>query len=288
MKHILVPVDFSDTSAAALRFGTYLAEMMDLDLLVVHVFDANFSFTQVVSNGALLVKKENLEKKLNAFTQSHAYPVLAAFQGNLKTLPALKTEVLEGFPSRVIRALSEREETELVVMGGVGAGKRDTPAGIFGGIARQVGLHGGCPVILLPPGYGYPAVNCLAIAFGEAKDIEQMGDISRRIIKALRPEVRFVHVAGKDDEYEWKNDGKFLEMALGAGFPSYTFSYDVLPPGPIANGLLDYAREQGVGLLVLAHKKRSFWNTLFSTSRAKQIINHSEVPLLVVPLPQKS
>ena len=62
MKNILVPVDFSDTSATALRFGTYLAEVMDLDLRVVHVFDANFSFAQAISTGALLAETKSWKK----------------------------------------------------------------------------------------------------------------------------------------------------------------------------------------------------------------------------------
>ena len=144
MKKIIVPVDFSDTSGAALRFGTFLAEVMDLDLSVVHVFDANFSFAQAISTGAMLAEKERLEKLLSEFVERHVYPVLATFQGNMTTLPAINTEVYEGFPSGIIRTLSDRADTEMMVLGGVGAGQSSTPPGLFGGVAQSLALGGSC------------------------------------------------------------------------------------------------------------------------------------------------
>jgi nucleotide-binding universal stress UspA family protein len=284
MKKIIVPVDFSDTSSSALRFGAFLAEVMDLDLSVVHVFDANFSFAQAISTGAMLAEKQRLEKQLSEFVQRHVYPVLATFQGNLTTLPAISTEVYEGFPAGIIRTLSEREDTGMMVMGGIGAGLNSTAPGLFGGVARGLALGGSCPVILIPPDYGYPEVNSLSIAFGDAEDIQQMGDILRRLIKVLRPEVSFVHVESTDSEKELMNDESFLEMALGEGFPSYTFGYHSLPPGPVVKRLLNFVNQKKVGMLVLGGKRRHFWQALFKGSSLKPLINRCEVPLLIIPL----
>lgn len=286
MKKIIIPVDFSDTSASALQFGTYLAEIMGLGLEVVHVFDANFSFAQAVSIGASLAEKERLEKLLTKFVESHAFPVLASFQGNIATIPAIHTEVFEGFPGSVIRSISEREDAELVIMGGSGAGQSTTPPGLFGGVARSVALNGKCPVILIPPGYGPPSIEniTLALAFGSPEDIRQMGGIIRRLIKVLRSQVNFVHVEGRDRSKEWMNDEAFLEMAMGPGFPSYTFSYDSLPNGPVVKRLLKYVDDKNIGMLVLGGKRRSFWKALFAGSSVKPIMNRSTVPLLIIPL----
>lgn len=284
MKKIIIPVDFSDTSASALRFGTYLAEVMGLDLEVVHVFDANFSLAQAVSTGALLAEKERLKKLLSTFVERHAFPILATFQGNLATIPAIHTEVLEGFPGSTLRSISKREDAELIIMGGVGAGQADTPTRLFGGAASTVALSGECPVILIPAGYGYPEVKSLAVAFGEAEDIRKMGGIVHRLIKVLRPQVNFVHVEGQDRKKESVNDEAFLEMAMGPGFPSYTFHHHVLPHGTVAKRLLQYAEEKKIGMLVLGGKRRSFWEGLFAASSLKPVVNSCTVPLLVIPL----
>ncbi len=283
MPKIIVPVDFSETAAAALRFGTYLAEVLQMDLEVVHVFDANFSFAQAVSTGAQQAEKERLATKLTDFTHAHAYPVLATFQGNLATLPAIKTIVLAGFPGPTIQLLSAAEDAFLVVMGGVGAGEETTPKTLFGGVARKVATGGGCPVILLPRGYGYPQIERLAIAFAEAAEIKKTSAFTRPLIKALHPEVHFLHVRHADLEEELKNEENFLDLATEPGFPSYTFQYQTLPPGRVTTQLLDYARDKDIGLLVIGGKRRDFWDQLFHQSHLKPLLRRAEVPLLVIP-----
>lgn len=283
MKKIIVPVDFSDTAAAALRFGTYLAEVMNMDLEVVHVFDANFSFAQAVSTGALRAEQERLTKQLEAFTRKHAYPVLATFQGNLDILPAVKTTVVEGYPGPTVQLLSAQDDVALMVMGGVGAGDEVNPKTLFGGVAQKVTNGGGCPVILLPRGYGYPKIERLALAFAEAEDIKDMSAITRPLIKALHPEVYFLHVRHPDLEVELENEETFLTLATAPGFPSYTYRYETLPSGQVTNQLLDYAKDKAIGLLVVGGKRRGFWNQLFHKSHLKPLVRKTAVPLLVVP-----
>ena len=126
-------------------------------------------------------------------------------------------------------------------------------------------------------------VERLAVAFGELTEIEQLEIITRKLIKVLRPEVHFVHVMdGK--ETNQKYTGGMVEKTFSPGFPTSRFFYDTLPPGPVARRLLDYARSEKIGLLVLGHQKRGYWESLFSNSRAKPIIRHCEVPLLVIPI----
>lgn len=283
MKNILVPVDFSDTSASALRFGTYLAEVLDLDLKVVHVYDASFSFAQVVSTGAMRAEHERLAKELKQFVQRNAFPVLATYQGNLEQLPAILTEVLEGYPVQVIRKLSEAEDTELVVMGGMGAGRQLNPSGLFGGVARGMGLHGGCPVILLPPDYGYPSITKVAVAFQDLNDARALESITTRICKVIRPELQFVHVGEDREDTGFSPDS--IKSVLHPDFFPHHFFLVTLPQGPVTRRLLDHAKTDKIGMLVIGHRERGVWEGLFSGSRAKPIIRRCEVPLLVVPLP---
>lgn len=283
MKNLLVPVDFSDTSATALRFGTYLAEVLDLDLRVIHVYDASFSFAQVVSRGAMQVEQERLADKLRHFVQRNAFPVLATYQGDLEQLPAIKTEVIEGYPIKIIRKLSEAEDTELVVMGGVGAGTQLNPPGLFGGVARGMGLHGGCPVILLPADHGYPSITKMAVAFQNLNDVRELESITTRLCKVIRPELQFVHVG--EDREDTGFSVASVKSALRPDFLPRHFFIVTLPQGPVTQRLLDHAETDKIGMLVIGHRERGAWEGLFSGSRAKPMMRHSTVPLMIVPLP---
>ena len=105
-----------------------------------------------------------------------------------------------------------------------------------------------------------------------------------RLLKALHPEVSFVHVESPEDTGNLTEDESFLAMALGPDYPDYAFSYSALPPGPVVKRLLEYVNQKGIGMLVLGGKRRSFWEGLFAGSSLRPLVNRCEVPVLVIPL----
>ncbi|CAH1000707.1 hypothetical protein LEM8419_01841 [Neolewinella maritima] len=283
MQRIIVPVDFSDTSAAAVRFGTYLAETMNLDLNIVHVFDTMLSTSQTISNRVRELEKERIGKQLTDFARRNVEPVLSTFQGRLDLLPNVKTAALEGAAAQTILWESTKEDVALIVMGGVGAGAGLHPPGIFGGVARTLALRSGCPLILIPKEYGYPQVERLAIAFDGVDDIRRMAAFSRRVIKALHPEVHFVHVREQDHLTEARRDDEFLDLACGANFPSYTYKFDALPHGKVTEELLAYTERERINLLVLGGERRSFFERLFEAGHLAPLVKRCTVPMLIIP-----
>ena len=283
MNRIIVPVDFSDTSAAAVRFGTYLAETMDLDLMVLHVFDLMLSSSQTISARARDREQQRLQQQLETFARRNVEPVLATFQGRLDLLPAVTTTTLEGKVARTLLDLSSQADTELIIMGGVGAGAGYHAPGLFGSVARRVALRSLSPVILIPKDYGYPQVARLALAFDGTDAIRHMSAFSRRIITALRPEVHFVHVRDHDGTVEARIEEEFVELACGPGFPSYTYKFDALPAGKVTEALLHYAQARGINLLVLGGQRRGFFERLFRPGHLRPLVNRCAVPLLVIP-----
>jgi nucleotide-binding universal stress UspA family protein len=158
------------------------------------------------------------------------------------------------------------------------------PPEIFGRVARGVALHGQCPVILIPKEYGYPTVEKLALAFKDVDDIRMIQGVVHRILSALRPEVKFIHVESPKDADSPITDEAFLEMALGPDYPDYSFDCSSIPAGPVVKRVLEYITQEQVGMLVLGGKRRSFWEGLFADSSLRPLVNHCEVPLLIIPL----
>ncbi len=283
MKKIIVPVDFSDTSAAAVRFGTYLAETMDMELTIIHVFDTLLSTSHTISKRARETERERLAEAVKTFAQRNVEPVLTTLQGRMDSPPAVHTAVLEGVAAQTILWQSAQEDVGLLVMGGVGAGAGLHPPGIFGGVARTVALQGGCPVVLIPKGYGYLRVERLSIAFDGVDDIRRMSPFTRRVIGALHPEVHFVHVREADERTEAQREEEFLELAVGPGFPSYTYRFDALPRGRVVEQLLEYTKAKNINLLVLGGERRAFLERLFTPGHLGPMVRRMEVPLLIIP-----
>lgn len=283
MKRIVIPVDFSETSALALKFGTSLAELMNYDLYIVHIADVVLSKTHSLTTPEQQLDERRLQDQLTEFTGPVVKEVIETNRGRTSFVPEVTMSVLSGMAASEILTLSQQENTALVVMGGVGAGAGIHLPGLYGSVANPVALRGGCPVILIPKGYGALTVGRVAVAFDDAEEVIRIGTFARGIIKALKPEVRYVHVEKADWRDEVENDDDFLDAIWGKGAPSYVYNFDVFPHGDVATQLSRYVEDKHIDLLILGGKRQGFWRRLFDKSQLKPIIQACPVPMLVIP-----
>ena len=284
MQTLLVPVDLSPTSGAALAVATYLASSLDLELQVVHVFDPLQDVAHTLFADERGDEKQRLQRALDDFYQKETEAVRAAFRGRRASLPVVRTEVLEGIPAATITGLSQREGLALVVMGGVGTSAGNRPPGIFGSVAKHVATQSSVPVILLPQTFRFSAIEQIAVAFEEPEELRLEAPFLRKLIGGLRCEVRYVHVRDADDKREQQREEDFVDMSFAAGFPSYTYAFDRLPAGDVVERLLAYTLERSVGLLVLGRRKRSFFAKLLYGDHLGPLVRRIAVPVLIIPL----
>ncbi|MEM1359882.1 MAG: hypothetical protein AAGF89_16875, partial [Bacteroidota bacterium] len=126
-------------------------------------------------------------------------------------------------------------------------------------------------------------VKRLAIAFDNADEIIRISQFTRSIVKALRPEVRYVHVKKANWRKEIETEDDFMNLTWGKGFPSYTFKFDILPEGDVVDRLTQYTEAEEIALLVLGGKRQGFWRRLFEKQHLKTIVRAGKIPMLVVP-----
>src|SRR4051812_31612587 len=126
-RKILVPVDFSDESAAALRYATTLAQQSGGVIDVIHVWTSS-SYASVELVGSI---HDRAAETLRSF--------LVPFAGN----PGISGNVTSGEPGKVIASLSSGYD--LVVMGR--KAQETATEVIVGSVARQVVADAKCPVL---------------------------------------------------------------------------------------------------------------------------------------------
>jgi nucleotide-binding universal stress UspA family protein len=283
MRNIVIPIDFSKTSKTAIKFGTYLAELMQLNLRIVHVSDLVLSGAHSLTTPEQQRDENRLEERLAEFALANTPKVLAATEDVTKFAPQISLSVISGMAASQILSLSRETSTAFIVMGGVGAGAGIHPPGLYGSVATPVALRGTCPVLLIPKGYRFTSIKRLAIAFDDADEIIRISKFSRNIIKALQPEVRYVHVSKANWRKEIENEDDFMDLTWDNNFPGHSYEFDILPEGNVADQLHQYAKEMQLELLVLGGKRQGFWRRLFDANHLKPIIKASEVPMLVIP-----
>lgn len=134
MQRILVPTDFSDTSAAALRYAIALARRFDARLYFLHVSDAS-----VAADAAYPIELfETLEN--------------AAHDRLRRLLPEKEAKELQpactmriGVPADEIVRYAEQHGIDLIVMGT--HGREGVMRAMLGSVAETVVRRASCPVL---------------------------------------------------------------------------------------------------------------------------------------------
>lgn len=287
MPNIIVPTDFSSTSADAIRYGCYLADVTGYDLKVVHVhdgYDDDKAF--LVMKGSARIRSRVRERLENFVSEQADATTFTGIHDDNDALPFIKCRELVGNAIGQLVKLSKKETTAMIVMGGVGSGVSSPVTPVFGSVAKGVVMGAECPVLLIPQNAGLPIIKHASIAFDEVSTLVQLSDKTKFLRKALSPAMHFTHVLYQDEVSEEMMELDLLHEMLNNDFPGYAVDFDMLPKGDVTNVLIDYSLEQNVDLLILGRHDRGFFMNLLVRSEIPDIVRSCGIPMLIVPLNQ--
>lgn len=270
IKKILVPVDFSLGSAAALRYAEAFAVFTRAtEVKVIHVFSP-----QVATGDAIVVPSmgELMDQRDEAFGKF------------LEGIPspeglARKSELLLGFAADKI--IQHSEGYDLVIMGSTG--DADLLEEVFGSISSEVSQNANCPVLLVPNRAEFKDYENILYASNSLS-------LSRRAVLQFRDfnelfnaRVHFVHINDEEGQHEGKRESLFAPLFNNPD-PEFAFEIQEVTADSVQEGLVEYLQSKPIELAVMVTKQRGFWANLFHSSETKQMVMHPETPLLVFHL----
>jgi nucleotide-binding universal stress UspA family protein len=138
---LLCPVDFSDSSEAALRFACSLAEEADARLTIVHVFDWRGDEDVMTARFDTAAYFEAVERQARERLDG-----LVTAEARVWCRP--ETVTAHGKPYREILALADANDVDLIVLGV--RGRNPIDLALFGSTANQVVRRARCPVVTIP------------------------------------------------------------------------------------------------------------------------------------------
>jgi nucleotide-binding universal stress UspA family protein len=137
---LLCPVDFSESSSAALRFTFSLAEEADADLTILHVVDSP-------DDDGLLSQRFDEPEFRRAVEEEARRRLEALVTDDVRVWCKPATKVAYGKPYREILQMAEGEGTDLIVIGVRGRNALDLT--VFGSTTNQVVRRAPCPVLTM-------------------------------------------------------------------------------------------------------------------------------------------
>ena len=140
IRRILVPIDFSETSDAALAYARTLADTVGASLHLVHVF--NDMYGEALAADVSGVVYENMRATAARAAQRQ---LLKRFTPADRKRFGGTTAIVTGLPAEAIVECAASREMDLIVMGT--HGRRGLAHVVLGSVAEQVVRTAPCPVL---------------------------------------------------------------------------------------------------------------------------------------------
>ena len=271
---VLVPLDFSDCSANALRGAINLARKSGAELVLLHAYH---------------VPVPHVEAGASAIVQPLIEGYEESVESDFKQLEEKVTELSEvtyqhrivhGFATDAIRNVAESEDVDLIIMGTKGAsgliGK------FIGSITSQVIKEANKPVLAIPGNADLKEIGRIALAtdnkpvnsrntFGAVVELSQLYDAEIHILNIQ-----------EDESHRLESGDQVIHQLLPEGVKH---SYHCCSNPSIEEGILQYIQEEDIQLVAILPRHHSMFERIFTTSLTEKLAFHTSVPLMAIHEP---
>jgi nucleotide-binding universal stress UspA family protein len=297
-KHILVPLDGSNLAEAALPAARSLAEIFHAQVTLLHVIEMDAP--EEIHHDRHLTEA-NEAKAYLAETAKRAFPASSKVDLHVHTSPVADVAC------SIVEHTSSEIQPDLIVL--CSHGKSGVHDFIFGNIAQEVAAESGIPVLIIKPvspansfqlehilvpldnesvhDKALPTAESLAKAYdaelnllcviptfgtlaGEQAAVSNILPATSTAYLDIAEEIAREHFQGHLNTFSNENIRSTAEIARG-------------DPAPV---IVKTAEKIGADLILFGTHGRSGLDAFWNRSVAANVARRTEIPLLLVPLPQ--
>ena len=271
LHNILVPIDFTQRSTHAVKQATLLAQKSGSKLILFHAYHRPMVPAGVeaeVEKSFLKKRARSIEKKFDELVND--IPTLKEVNYSLhKTLGKSTDSIVNSV---------EKLQVDLIVMGTKGAHGFEE---IWGSNAAKVAEKAQCPVLILPDEADLSNLKKIGFAcdFNQNKKIKML-DYLPFLAKVLNTKINVIYVS-LDPKDRHPREYK-QAIKIHRKLEDIPHSFDYVYNKNIEDGLVNYCKDNDIGLLAIMPKSRNIFEKLFSESLTKQMVYHIDVPMLIL------
>ncbi len=287
MKKILIPVDFSEHSDIACRYGVELAKLFETDITLFHsffdqIYFADGGFNTGFESGVMLTdeiifdfyrqKEIKLEEIRDKLTEE-------LYKNNFAHLK-VEFVIESGDPEVQILNAIENIKPMLVVMGSSGMGKKHF---LSGSVSRRIMDHAQCPILTVPADISFEGIRKIIYMseYSEA-DVRTVQRLLA-IFKGTPVEIYFLHidVSEKDKEEEQVIAEQEIRDEIAQLSPD--ISFHLLKSDNAQLSLKDFCQHHKADLIAFIPHHRSFFQNLSRQDLSKKDLFLTHIPILAIP-----
>ncbi len=270
MKKIIAATDFSPAAENAVNYAADMADAIGAHLLLLHVCQLPVSFGDI----PVAVYIDDLVKEAEKDLAETAAKVNHRLKGRLGIEQLVRT----GTFYEELETLCQETRPYAVVTGS--QGKTAAERVLFGSHAVYAMQHLPWPMITVPPGASFHSIRNIGFAcdFNEVIATTPVDEI-RQLVQDFKARLHILNT-GKASSFEPEvvfQSGMLQEM-LESLKPAYHF----ITHDNVEDGILQFAQENKIDLLLVLPKRHGLMEKLTHRSHTKQLVLHSHVPVMAL------
>ena len=275
IKNILTPTDFSETAHLAVEHSAFMARISKATLHLLHVIKLS-EFTYTINNPAAI--GNNIQEVENFSLQK-----LNEIADQLKIKYGININILisKGNPAEEIEIAVTNYQIDVVVMGTHGASGFNEF--FIGSNAHKTIKKCSCPVLTVQVDSKKIGFSDIVLPIENSYHSLQKVNKTVDLAKLYAAKIHLLGVQHKQDESSKKAFNLMLEnvekVITHAGL---SFDRNVVSGENLAEQTLKFAKQQGADLIVVLTDHESELNDSLLGALAKQMVNHSKIPVLSI------
>lgn len=273
LKHILVPIDFTDSSLLALECAKTLGQATSMSLELVYVFD----FVPHVPFGGGSLKISPVQ-----FRQ-HKILVERDLRHAARGYPAdrVRVQVLSGAASGVLSELSRKKNCSMVVMGT--HGYTGVEHVLYGSVAENVTRGSRAPVLTLHKDSQWNSPDRILVPHNLTEYADEALLYALKLAKDLKASVSVIYVASGAPDMVAVSEALDEHLVSLLGKKRAAGIRTVVRNGRPEESILEESMHGRFDMIVLSAHKKPFWKDVVVGMTAERVLRHSTVPVLAVP-----
>lgn len=274
IKNILIPTDFSETAILAVAHGAKMAHLFNAKIYLLHSVETSL-YAAGPGEPILVADTENIFKEADEQLQKQAESIKNEYDVEITTL------IANGKPAAAIASAVKDNEIDVIIMGTHGASGFEEL--FMGSNAHKVVTIAPCPVITIRLNTKKVGFSNIILPIGSYLQSRQ------KVNNAIELASKYnstVHVLGlletndKEDDYKFAIKIETVEKALKNA--NVKFTKKILRAKNPAVEAMKFSEEIGGDLILIMTEHESDLTGMFLGASAKQIVNHSKIPVMSI------
>ena len=272
LKNILYPTDFSECSANALPYAIDIASRIKGNLNLLSIYGQLILATDSPDDPSYTDTVDVMIKELKHTTKSNFDKLTE--ENDLSKIN-YTTIIKEGDPATEICETIKENHIHLTVMGTKG---KSAEKNLFmGSVTKKVMQQSDCPVLAIPQTAKFTGISTIVYTTDLQYDESAIIKFLTAFAAIYNAKIIVLHVNHDDSPKQWSEE-LLKDIIKKSNYPAITYKEVGLKN--IEQGINRFIENEKPDMLAMTTHTTNLYDKLFHKSLTKQMLFHTQIPLL--------